>query len=691
MSSKLNIAQLRTLKTILKSYEDYLSSAAISSDKKELILPETNNEFSDIFQGLTSVILNSKQRLHDLSQQNKALKNTANNYAELLNELQTIAHIGTWEWNIEKDIIICSDAVLKIFEIHKRKKIKYQTLLDYTHPEDVRIVDYIFKKAFFDHRSFKIHQRIILNDGKIKFLEVRGAVEANKKDVPLKMYGTIQDISKLKETKDQLFLIKQQLEAKVDERTRDLKRAYRNLENEMELKENAQLKEKELADIVESSEDAIIGKTIDGVIKSWNKGAQKMYGFTEDEMIGTHVNKIIPNSKIKEFEKALTKILTGKKVNSFQTKRQTKTGELLDVSLSISPIKNRIGEVIGFSEITRDITDEINANKRFEVAVEASPNGMIMINEDGKIVMANRQTEKMFGYKHNELIGHSIDKLIPSNLKPTSKSKKTIDSLYQIHGRELFGTQKDGKKIIVEIGLNPIENKEGKFILASVVDITSRKKFEQELKESEEKYRTLIDTMNEGVLILDNHEKILFANDFMCKMLEYEIDELIGKRADKLLLDSEGKKEMQIIIDLHKKGKSSKYEIQLITKSGNKLWMLVSGAPTYNSIGELTGSVSLHTNITSRKLMEEELNSIANIPEENPNPTFRFSIHGQVLMYANPASINTLNFFDDEANRDIRQEWVKQINKVYQIGKPVKKELTVKEQTFMCTIVPVPE
>ncbi|MCB9363823.1 MAG: PAS domain S-box protein [Flavobacteriales bacterium] len=573
---KLNRNQLAYLKEKLKPIEDLFLSIAIGNYNLNFEFPKEEDEFTGLYTGIKLMLDSSQEKLDELKNLNQQLKNISKKKGVLLEELQEISHIGSWEWNITNDTISCSNEVLKIFGIKsKKEKLSYDSLLKLTHPQDVKIVDYIFRKAFYDHNPFKIHQRIVLKEDHIKFIEIRGAVEVNKKDHPLKMYGTIQDISTIKATKEKLFLAKQQLEAKVDERTRDLKRAYRNLEKEMALKEQSLLKEKELATIVESSSDAIISKTLDGYIKIWNLGATKMYGYSADEMIGNHISKLIPEYKLQEYYDSMDKIAGGQPVAAFQTVRKTKDGTLINVSVSLSCIKDNLGNVIGASAIA--------------------------------------------------------------------------------------------------------------------IDITERKKIEYELKQSEEKYRTLVETMNEGVLIVDNDNTILFSNDFMCKILGYELNEILGKNTFNFIADETDKKEMSQVIKTLKKGEPSKYEIQLLTKNKQKLWLLVSSSPTYDNHGKIIGSVSLHTNITNRKLMEEELNSIANIPEENPNPTFRFSVHGQVLMYANPASSATLNFFDNEDNKDIRQEWIKEINKVYQLGTPIKKELPVKNQTYMCTIVPVPE
>lgn len=368
----------------------------------------------------------------------------------------------------------------------------------------------------------------------------------------------------------------------------------------------------------------------------------------------------------------------------------------MQVNVTIAPLYDQKHELIGASIIERDMTSLLTEQRKFEIAVEASPNAIVMMDENGNIVLINSQTKKLFGYNRQELMGQSIEMLIPENLEITKiwkerRSKKKVNNRQSWQGHEFSGIRKSGTKVSVEIGLSPITTPQGKFILASIVDITERKKFEQEIRKSEERYKVLVQTMNEGVLVVDNKDNIIFANEFMCKTLGYKLDELLGKRSSTLLLGKEQREQMKEIESLRKAGKSSKYEIEFTTKKKEKLWMLVSGSPLYDSDGKYAGSVGLHTNITNRKQIEQQLNAVANIPEENPNPTFRFSIDTQKVIYANPAAKSTLDFLTDGDTNQARKDWVDVINKVFTNNKSLSKEFTVNNNTYMCTIVPVTE
>ena len=121
-----------------------------------------------------------------------------------------------------------------------------------------------------------------------------------------------------------------------------------------------------LAAIVDSSDDIIVSKTLDGIITSWNKGAERILGYTAEEVIGKHVSMLMPPDAIEDTEKILGRIRRGEKVDHYETKRRRKDGTIIDVSLTVSPIRDAAGKIVGASKVGRDITEQ----KRAAVAAE---------------------------------------------------------------------------------------------------------------------------------------------------------------------------------------------------------------------------------------------------------------------------------------------------------------------------------
>jgi diguanylate cyclase (GGDEF)-like protein/PAS domain S-box-containing protein len=167
-----------------------------------------------------------------------------------------------------------------------------------------------------------------------------------------------------------------------------------------------------LAAIVESSEDAIIGKDLNNIVTSWNKGAENNFGFTESEMVGTSILRLIPSDRLGEEERILEKIKRGKSVEHFDTLRQTKDGGLIDVSVTTSPIKDATGKVIGISKLARDITERKHAERqlqeseaKFRHLIEQADDGIFISDAQGNFILVNSRGCELLGYTEEQLLG----------------------------------------------------------------------------------------------------------------------------------------------------------------------------------------------------------------------------------------------------------------------------------------------
>jgi PAS domain S-box-containing protein len=161
----------------------------------------------------------------------------------------------------------------------------------------------------------------------------------------------------------------------------------------------------DLAAIVESSQDAIFRKTLDGVIESWNAGAESMYGYRPEEIIGHPVSTLAPPDRKDEITRILERIAGGERVEHFSTKRVTKDGRTIDVSLSISPVRDDTGRVVGAATIARDITQQRLAERELSIArqqlaiiTRAGADGITIQDAMGRIVYANDSAARMSGY-----------------------------------------------------------------------------------------------------------------------------------------------------------------------------------------------------------------------------------------------------------------------------------------------------
>jgi PAS domain S-box-containing protein len=244
----------------------------------------------------------------------------------------------------------------------------------------------------------------------------------------------------------------------------------------------------ELAAIVESSADAILGMDLSGTITAWNHAAERMYGYSALEAIGQSIRLIVPEDRVDEEDAVLDRIRRGERVDHFETSRRRKDGTTFPVSLTISPVRDTAGTVVGASKIARDLSARNRADERFRLAVEAAPAAMILIDERGTIVMANALAERVLGYSRDELVRQPIERLVPARYRQEHAGFRSgffADARQRPMGagRDLHALRKDGSEVPVEIGLSPIESSEGRFALAAVTDISERRRVEQEIEE----------------------------------------------------------------------------------------------------------------------------------------------------------------------------------------------------------------
>jgi PAS domain S-box-containing protein len=242
-----------------------------------------------------------------------------------------------------------------------------------------------------------------------------------------------------------------------------------------------------LAAIVESADDAILSKDLNGVVMSWNSGAERLFGYRADEIVGRNIDLLIPADRQSEEAQILAQTRAGRSVNHFETVRRHKEGRLIEVSLTISPLRDTTGTIIGASKIIRDITERRRLEERFRATVESAPAAMVMIDHSGTIVLVNAQTENLFGYPRSELLGQRVEMLVPERFRrghPAMREAFFVDPQARRMGagRDLFGLRRDGHEFPVEIGLNPIRTDEGVFVLSAIVDITERKKSEEQIR-----------------------------------------------------------------------------------------------------------------------------------------------------------------------------------------------------------------
>lgn len=257
-----------------------------------------------------------------------------------------------------------------------------------------------------------------------------------------------------------------------------------------------------LAAIVESADDAVIGESFDGLITSWNHGAVNLFGFRSEEAIGASTAKLIPPNCEREERDILQRIARGKHVNHFDTVRRHKDGHLIDVSLTISPIRDTAGKVIGASKIAHDITERKQVELKLahlSAIVEFSDDAIVSTTLDGVFNSWNHAAERIFGYSADEVLGRQAGFLVPADqVNEEPPLLKMIQNGEHIVHYETVRQRKDGSLVNVSITLSPIRNIAGKIIGASGIarDI-SNQKWAQDAEQRRSKAQAKLDLITE--------------------------------------------------------------------------------------------------------------------------------------------------------------------------------------------------
>ena len=226
-----------------------------------------------------------------------------------------------------------------------------------------------------------------------------------------------------------------------------------------------------LSAVIQSSDDAIASKDLDGIVQSWNPAAERLFGFTAAEIVGQSIRKIIPPNRWPEEDEVLGRIRKGERIEHFETLRQRKDGTLIPISLTVSPIRAANGEVVGASKIARDMSTRAVLERdrsRLGAIVDSSDDAIISKDLDGTIQTWNRGAERMFGYRADEAVGRSITLIIPEDrLHEEDEVLSRIKRGQRLDHFETIRRSKDGTLIPISLTVWPIRDHTGAIIGAS--------------------------------------------------------------------------------------------------------------------------------------------------------------------------------------------------------------------------------
>ena len=259
-------------------------------------------------------------------------------------------------------------------------------------------------------------------------------------------------------------------------------------------RKNAERQLAHFSAIVNSSQDAIVGGSLEGIIASWNPGAERLYGYTAAEMIGQPVAQLLPPDRSDEIVKELARLLHDGGVKHCDTVRRRKDGTMVDVSLTVSPIKNNRGKIIGASSIAHEITDRKRAEEmvraseeKYRTYINNSPTGVFVANETGRFVEVNAAACRLLGYSEEELTQRAIsDIVVPEDVPAAMAAFQALMQHGTAVNAEFCYARKDGSRIFMSVDAVKVQEDR---VVGFCLDTTKKMKAEQSLRQSSEALR----------------------------------------------------------------------------------------------------------------------------------------------------------------------------------------------------------
>jgi PAS domain S-box-containing protein len=286
-----------------------------------------------------------------------------------------------------------------------------------------------------------------------------------------------------------------------------------------------------LARVVESSADAIVSHDLNGTITSWNRSAERMFGYTAAEAIGRSIRMLIPTDRRGEEDIVLARNHAGEAITHFETLSQQKDGTLLPVSLTVSPIYDDAGRVIGASKIARDVSDRVHAtlaSRRLAAIVESSDDAIVSKDLNSVTTSWNLAAERMFGYTAAEAIGQSIRMIIPADRQGEEDMVLArIRAGQAITHFETVRHRKDGTRLPISLTVSPILDDAGRVIGASKIarDISER----EQAAIASRRLAAVVESSDDAIIAKDLNSTITSWNPAAERMFGYAATEAIGQ------------------------------------------------------------------------------------------------------------------------------------------------------------------
>ncbi len=403
--------------------------------------------------------------------------------------------------------------------------------------------------------------------------------------------------------------------------------SFRNVTGRIKAEEAVRQSEEKYRTILETVEEGYYEVDLTGSFTFFNRALIKSLKFDKSEIRGLNFRRFVDGKTAKKLAGVYREVFrTEQPISDLEYEIIRKDGTRMSAESSITLVRDETNQPIGFRGVVRDVTarkqseDKLRQSESMLTAAERITHFGSWELELSSLEDASKnkvqwsdEVYRIFGYEPQqfEVFGDIFYSFVnPNDRKRISKAMfEAIEKRTDLKTESRI-TLPNGGGRLVQVEAEVIYDKKTdqplKFV-GTLQDITERHRANNALRESERKYRTLLESMREGLVRVSNNEVIEFVNDRFCEMTGFTSEELLGKITFEMLFDEEGFKTLAEVNRQRQSGISGEYEISLKKKSGETLWALVGGAPIFNAEGIITGTMGVFTDITTRKRAEEQL------------------------------------------------------------------------------------
>ena len=375
-----------------------------------------------------------------------------------------------------------------------------------------------------------------------------------------------------------------------------------------------------LASIVESSDDAIYAAKLDGTIVSWNRSAEVLFGYPGREIIGKSVAILAPDGRREELFRSLAVVRMGCAISPFETVRQAKDGRAIDVSISISPVRNPAGEVVGAAAIAHDITERLRAKRklrendeRFREVFQNAPCGMYVSGPDKRILQVNAALCRMLGYSEQELLAKTWPELThPDDLAPALMRKEQLwnNQVGFVEGERRY-IHRGANVVLTRVRISLVRDSGNRplYSVCHVEDITERRRAAEALRESEERFRIMADGCPAVMWVTDAEGNSQFINRAHREFRGIPDEQTEGSGWQLLFHPDDTQEYVAAFQRAVREHTPFRADARLWRSDGEWRWVATHAAPRFSQSGEFLGHVGLCLDITERKQTEQALRS----------------------------------------------------------------------------------